>query len=285
MTDGAIDYWCNLFTPEGIDKCFVQPDELREAFEWLNISHHLKGFDVPSFLKVLDAAGVDKVMVPAAQMAAFDSKQLIWDLSAAEIAAVCVQAPHRVHGLAGVNPWKRMDGVRAVEHAVKEHGFVGAHIHPYGFDLPVNDAAYYPFYAKCVELDIPVVIQIGHTAEYMPSDVARPLLLDRVALYFPELKIVAAHTGWPWVEELVAMAWKHANLYIGTSAHAPKYWDKKLLQFINSRGRTKVLYGSDFPVLLHGESIGQINELGLRDGSKQALLRDNAARIFTRLES
>ena len=277
---GAIDYWCNLFTPEGIRTCFQEPEELRSAFEWLNISHHLQGFDVPAFLQVLDTAGIDRILVPAAQMASFERKDLIWDLSIETIARVCEQAPDRIFGLAGINPWHRMKGVRNLEHAIKHSGFIGAHLHPYGFGLSVGDAAYYPFYAKCVELDVPIVIQIGHTAEFMPSDVARPLELDRVALYFPELRIVAAHTGWPWVEELVAIAWKHPNVYIGTSAHAPKYWDKKLIQFINSRGRDKVLYGSDFPVLLHGESLRQIGELGLKEKAVPKLLRTNALKVF-----
>ena len=277
---GVIDYWCNLFTPQGIQKLFLDQPELKKAFEWLNIAHQLKGYPVAEFLALMDAAGVEKVHVPSAKMASWTTKQLQWNLSVEEVAEVCRESKGRVAGLYGINPWERMDGVRALERAVKDHGFVGAHYHPFGFDVPVSDAALYPYYAKCVELGIPVVMQIGHSAEFMPSDVAKPLLLDRVALYFPELKIIAAHTGWPWVEELLALGWKHPNLYVGTSAHAPKYWDSKLIQFINSRGQDKVLYGSDFPVLLHKESLEQIDALALRPRAKAKLLWENARKVF-----
>ncbi|MEW6776190.1 MAG: amidohydrolase family protein [Bdellovibrionota bacterium] len=277
---GAIDYWCNLFTPGGIQKLFLDQPELRKAFEWLNIFDHLKGYPVEEFTKLMDAAGVEKVFVPAAKMASWEKKVLQWDLSVEEVAEVCQKAPKRIHGLFGINPWNRMEGVRALERAVKDHGFVGAHYHPYGFDVPVSDAALYPFYAKCVELNVPVVMQIGHSAEFMPNEAGRPLLLDRVALYFPELKIIAAHTGWPWVEELLALAWKHPNLYVGTSAHAPKYWDPKLVAFINSRGQDKTLYGSDHPVLLHKESLAQIDGLNLKPAAREKLLYKNAQRVF-----
>jgi predicted TIM-barrel fold metal-dependent hydrolase len=173
-----------------------------------------------------------------------------------------------------------MDGVRALEEAVRRQGFVGAHLHPYGFGLGLNDAAYYPFYAKCVELDVPLVVQVGHSAESMPSAAGRPLLLDDVALYFPELRIVAAHTGWPWVEELIALAWKHRNLFIGTSAHAPKYWDPALVRFLGSRGMGKVLFGTDYPVLRHGEALAQIEPLRLRDEARAWLLRETARKVF-----
>ena len=98
---------------------------------------------------------------------------------------------------------------------------------------------WYPFFTKCCELDVPVVVQIGHSGGIHNSSYARPVLVDDVACDLPELKFVASHTGWPWVEELIAAAWKHPNVYIGTAAHMPKYWDPSLVRFINTRGRTR----------------------------------------------
>ena len=64
-----------------------------------------------------------------------------------------------------------------------------------------------------------------HSAEFMPSACGKPLLLDDIAIWFPELRLVGGHTGWPWTEELIAMAWKHPNVYIAVSGHSPQYWD------------------------------------------------------------
>ena len=277
---GAIDYWCNLFTPDGIRALFSEEEELREVFRWWGLEDHLKGYSAKEFLDRLDEAGVEMILVPAAKMRSFKRQQMIWDVQVRDVAELCESAPDRIGGLYGINPWSRMEGVRELEDAVRRCGFVGAHLHPYGFGLQLNDAAYYPYYAKCVELDIPLVVQVGHSAEMMPSALGRPLLLDDVALYFPELRIVAAHTGWPWVEELIALAWKHRNIYIGTSAHAPRYWDPALVRFANSRGKGKVLFGTDYPVLRHKEALAQIEVLKLHDDAKAWLLRETARKVF-----
>ncbi len=76
------------------------------------------------------------------------------------------------------------------------------------------------------------------------------------------------------------MAWKHPNVFLGTSAYAPKYWKPEMVKFINSHGQDKVMWGTDFPLIDHAESLGQIDELGLRETSKAKLLHDNAARVF-----
>jgi predicted TIM-barrel fold metal-dependent hydrolase len=277
---GAIDYWCNLFTPDGIRACFTDQEELREVFRWWRLEDRLVGYRLADFLGLLDAAGVEMVLVPAARMRSFRTQRMLWEVPVRDVAELIEGAPDRVGGLYGIDPWSRMAGVREMEDAVRRQGFVGAHLHPYGFGLPLNDAAYYPFYAKCVELDVPLVVQVGHSAESMPSALGRPLLIDDVALYFPELRIVAAHTGWPWVEELIALAWKHENVHVGTSAHAPKYWDPALVRFLGSRGKGKVLFGTDYPVLRHAEALAQVAALGLTDDARAWLLREAARKVF-----
>ena len=276
----AIDVWCNIFTPEGMRKYYVMSPELREVVDRWKLGDRTKGYCVADFLKILDGAQVVKIVMPALKIKSFLRQEMIKDMGIEEIHEILKENPDRLKGMMGINPFKRMEGVRELERAVKEYGFVGAHIHPYGFGIPLNDAMYYPFYAKCVELDIPVMIQVGHSAESMPSSMGRPILLDDVALYFPELKIIAAHTGWPWVDELIALAGKHRNVFIATTAHAPKYWSKSLIRFINSWGRDKVLYGTDFPVLSHEESLLQIDNLGLKEESKSKLLLENALKVF-----
>ncbi|MBI4361840.1 MAG: amidohydrolase [Euryarchaeota archaeon] len=276
---GAIDIWCNIFTPEGVKKNYLDVEHIRFAFKLFGREDRLVGKTPDQFLREMDAHGVETVCIPTLRLKRFHG-EMLQDMKVEEVTPLIRKNPRRFVGLYGIHPFERMDAVRGLERAVEDHGFKGAHIHPYGYGLPVNDPHYYPFYAKCVELDIPIEIQIGHSAELMPSSVGRPILLDDIALYFPELRIIAAHTGWPWVEELVALAWKHPNIYIGTTAHAPRYWDEKLVKFINSRGQNKVLYGTDYPVLNHEETLAQIEAHGFKPEVKRKLLRENAKKVF-----
>lgn len=276
----AVDILCNPFTPELAKRFWEGSEELRYVAKWWHMEDRIKGYEVDEFVAMLDEAGVDKVLVLAEQVYSSQRKTAVHDFSVEEIAEVVAQRPDRLMGIYGINPFKKMDGVRELERAVKEYGFKGAHLHPYGFERPLNHADYYPYYAKCVELDVPVMIQVGHSAEPMPSALGRPILLDDLALYFPELRIVGAHTGWPWVEELISLAWKHPNVYIGTSAHAPKYWDRSLVAFMNSRGKGKVLFGTDYPVVTYRDGLAQIEALNLKEDAKAQLLREAAVKVF-----
>ena len=275
---GAIDYWCNLFTEEGIRQTFEEPKEVADVVRWWGLKFEGKTAD--EFVAYLDAADVDTVLVPSAKMASYETGQLIWNVSEAQVIAVAEAAPGRIKGLFGIDPREGMSGVRRLEEAIATGHFVGAHLHPYGFNLPVNHRRFYPFYTKCAELGVPVVMQVGHSAERMPSELGRPLLLDDIALDFPELTIVAAHTGWPWVEELIAMAWKHRNVYIGTSAHHPKYLDPALISFANSRGKGKVMWGTDYPVMDYQDALAAIDNLGLKDDAKALFVGGAAKSVF-----
>jgi uncharacterized protein len=275
----AIDVWANPFTPELI-KQLVDDAEIGAVIKWWHMEERYKGFTAEQMVKMMDENNMDKVLIPSVQMYSYMRKVPILDYSTKDIFDLCQKAPKRFYGLYGVNPFKKMQGVRELEIAVKEYGFKGAHIHCYGYGVNIDAADYYPYYAKCVELGVPVQMQIGHSAESMPSDCGRPIRLDNLALYFPELTIIAGHTGWPWAEELVALSWKHNNIYIGTSAHAPKYWDKKTVEFANTRGIGKVMWSTDFPVVLHSEGRKQIEELGLKENAKAQLLREVAMKVY-----
>jgi hypothetical protein len=275
----AIDIWAIPFTPQLLRR-LSDDEEIGKVIKWWHMEERYAGFTVEQMIKEMDEAGVEKVLVPSFQMYSYTRKVPILEYTTEEIADLCSKAPNRFVGLYGVNPYKRMEAVRGLERAVKEFGFKGAHIHTYGYGVAIDAPDYYPIYAKCVELGVPVQMQIGHSAEAMPSDMGRPIRLDNIALYFPELAIIAAHTGWPWCEELIALAWKHNNVYIGTSAHAPRYWDKSLVNFANTRGRGKVMWGTDFPVVMHGEGRKQIEELGLSESAKAQLLREAAVKVY-----
>lgn len=276
----AIDYWTNIFTPEGLDRMYMQNDELSAIVKWWSMDERLKGYQPDAFIRMLDENRIRKTFVPSFKMWSYRKRAPLLSIEVSEIHQLMQACPGRVGGMFGIDVTKGMEAVRELEFTVRELGFEAAHVHSYGLGMPLNHRDLYPFYAKCVELDIPVVVQCGHSAESMPSENGRPIHLDDVALYFPELRIVASHTGWPWVQELIALAWKHKNLYIGCGAHAPKYWDPALVQFLNSRGKGKVMWGTDYPVVRHADSLAQVAAITLKPEARRALMYDTAKSVF-----
>lgn len=276
-----IDFHCNLFTHEAIDKWWYGQPEFQRLIKWWKMEDRIKGVSVDDFVAMMDKAGLDKALIPAIRMMSYQKKTMVWDITEEDVHAVVSKYPDRLIGLCGYNPLLKMDAVRNVERAVREYGFKGVYIHTYGFGIPLNDRLYYPLYAKCVELGIPVSMQVGHSAEHMPNEFGRPIHLDIVALDFPELKLIGAHTGWPWTEEMISLAWKHENVYLGIDAHHPKYLEPSLVQFIKTRGQNKVLYGTNYPAILHGDSINVIrNEMGLSEKVADKILHRNAATVY-----
>jgi predicted TIM-barrel fold metal-dependent hydrolase len=106
-----------------------------------------------------------------------------------------------------------------------------------------------------------------------------------VAIDFPELKLLGIHIGVPWTDEMIAMAWKHENVFIGTDAYAPKHWPKQLVHYLNSYGREKVLFGTDWPVIDPERAVHEIEAMQLRPETMRALMRENALRVFRLPES
>jgi predicted TIM-barrel fold metal-dependent hydrolase len=201
-----------------------------------------------------------------------------------QVAGYCRQMPERYSGLAGVDPFLGMEQLRDLEYAVKELGFVGAHSYPHWFRLAPDAPQWYPIYAKCCELDIPIMMQVGQNLIYqkevrLPS-VARPILLDQIAIDFPELRLIGIHVGTPWADEMIAMAWKHENVFIGIDAYAPKHLPKSLVHYMNSYGSHKVLFGTDWPVIDPRRAMKEVDAFSLRPEASQRVLRDNALRVF-----
>lgn len=243
----------------------------------------LSGTSVEGLLDRMDRAGTERAFLIAAKVGQIGLPGS-WHIPYEPVADLVRKHPDRFYGIAGIDPTEGMNGVRALEHAVKEYGFIGAHLYPHWFELAPDHARYYPFYAKCVELDIPIQMQVGQSLVYTKErplrSVGRPITLDAVACDFPELRLIGIHVGIPWTDEMIAMAWKHENVFIGCDAHAPKYWPASFVQFINTYGQDKVIFGSDYPALEMARMRTEIDALKLRPNPLKKLLRDNAIRIY-----
>lgn len=281
MGDGAIDAVVNIWTAEALAG---RPDRKAFYVDKLGADPRLmSGFSLEDMLAEMDEAGIEKAFLIAAKVGSL-GHPACYHVPYEMVAAAVAKHPDRFYGLAGVDPTEGMDGVRQLERAVKELGFIGAHSYPHWFELPPDHARYYPFYAKCVELGVPIQLQVGQShiydARLTRRSVAKPITLDAVACDFPELKLIGIHIGIPWTDEMISMAWKHPNVFIGTDAHSPKYWPQALVHYINTWGREKVIFGTDFPVLRFKRTMQEIAGLAIRAEAMPKLLRENVRRIY-----
>src|SRR6056297_375285 len=279
---GAIDAVCNFeFDMPGVER-----PEWSKTFITDKIgmdSSAINGFSVDAFIEKMDRAGIEHVFLIAVK-AGSSSQKIHRHVSYDLVAEVCRQRPDKFSGLAGIDPTQGMEGLREMERGIREFGFVGAHLYPHWFEMAPDHARYYPFYAKCCELDVPIQMQVGHCLRYSVErplkSVGRPITLDTIACDFPELKLVGIHIGWPWTEEMISVAYKHPNVHIGSDAYAPKHWAPSFVHFINSWGRNKVIFGTDFPVIDPERARAEIEDLGLRPASSRAFLRNNVIDLY-----
>ncbi len=234
---------------------------------------------IEAMVAKMDEASVEKVFITQTKMWSYRNKWMYMDTKLEEVTQYTTKHPDRFVGLAGYNPFRIKESLDEIELAVTKHGFKGVYVHIYGFDIPIHDRKMYPLYAKCEELGVPVSLQVGHVLEGMPSEHARPIYLDYVACDFPNLKLVGAHTGWPWVEELISVCYKWDNVYFGVDAWMPRYLKPEAVQFVNSRmGQDRALWGTNG--LPWKENREQLEELKLRPETRRRLLRDNAQELF-----
>lgn len=273
----AIDVMNYPFTPEGMKKFWSSP-EMQEMSNRVLGGHTAPGVSPEKFVAQMDDAGFDKVLVSAVKMGSYRGKWMANDFSNQEVYEMIKDYPDRLIGMAGYDPCKIMESLREIEKAVREYGFRGVYAHTLGWDIRPDDRRMYPCYLKCIELEIPFSMQMGHSLELMPSEGGRPIYIDKVALDFPELTFIGSHTGWPWCEELIAMTSKHPNVYMDISAHLPQYLEPSVKQFMDTRGRDKVLFGTNAFGLKRCKD--QLMGMPLKDETKQKVLRDNAARLF-----
>jgi len=275
----AIDFMYYVATPEFISRW----NEAKKGELVCRMERAIGGLPqyetIEAMIAKMDEARVEKAFITQCKMWSYRNKWMYMDTRLEEVAQYTSRYPHRFVGLAGYNPFRITESLREIEHAVTRYGFKGVYVHIYGFDIPLHDPKMYPLYAKCVDLDIPVSMQVGHVLEAMPSEHARPMYLDRIASDFPYLKMVGAHTGWPWVEELISVCYKWDNVYLGIDAWMPKYLKPEVIHFINSRmGQERCLWGTNG--LPWKESLKQVDEIGLKEDAKRKLLRENAVQLF-----
>lgn len=253
----------------------LEQEMFTSLLKWMGITQVPNELPLEFTLGAMDAAGIDRAVITA-----WHGPQGVL-ISNDEVAALVRCAPDRLIGAASVDLNRPMTAVKELRRAVKELGLRALRMLPWLWNAPPDDRRYYPLYAQCVELGVPFCTQVGHTGPMGPSDPGRPIpYLDRVALDFPELTIVAGHIGYPWTDEMVALASKYENVFIDTSAYKPRRYPASLREYLRGPGRTKVLFGSNFPMVMPADCMAEMGELGLDDDVMSLFLGGNAERVF-----
>ena len=286
MKNGYIDIVCNLYTPDAVRQKRTGMDEAFKEQVRMPLGMR-RGVSVAQYLKRMDRAGIERSLLIAVRCGDLRVAGS-FEIPYAMVAKICAKYPDRFSGLAGVDPTRGMQGLYDLEHAVKKMGFVGAHFYPHWFSMRPDAAQMYPYYAKCCELGIPIMMQVGHNLVYskerrLPS-VARPILLDQVAIDFPELTLIGIHIGVPWTDEMISMCWKHDNVFTAGDAYAPKHWPEPFVHYAKTYGRHKVLFGTDWPVIDPERAVREVADLDFKPEAHRLMMRDNALRIFRKIK-
>jgi predicted TIM-barrel fold metal-dependent hydrolase len=281
---GIIDLMLQIPTADGKKRYdFLRPllldKESRDSFDF-PAQYMFK--DVPDVgtsadyvlltLREMDKYGIERAMVGMSATS-----------STSEVERALREHPDRFFASVEVNPNLGMEGVRDLVRAHEKFGVKAATAFPSGLcpQVPINDKKFYPLYAKCVELDIPICICAGVPGPRVPMMAQDVALLDEVCWFFPELKVVTRHGCEPWTDLAVKLMLKWPNLYYSTSAFAPRHYPKAIVQYANTRGADKVMYAGYFPMGLTLERIFQeMPAVPFKDEVWPKFLRENAKRVF-----
>jgi len=191
--------------------------------------------------------------------------------------------PDRFRASIEVDPNDITGAVRRIRQAHAEEGVKAVSSFPAGCNpqVPVSDRRYYPIFQTCIDLDIPIILNAGIAGPRMPSACQDVMHFDQVCYDFPELRVVMRHGAEPWEALAVKLMLKWPGLYYMTSAFAPKYYPKAIIDYANTRGADKIMYAGYYPMGLSLERIfTELPNVPLKDEVWPRFLRENAMRVF-----
>ena len=250
--------------------------ESRESFEF-PVEYMFK--DVPKGLPT-----DDPVSLVLQQMDRFGIEKAMIGVSEGSATLALKTFPDRFLPSGAIaDPNDVMGSVSAIRRDYEQYGIRATSVFPAGTfpQVPIDDPKMYPIYATCVELGIPIFVCAGVPGPripFAPQEVSR---IDVVMFDFPDLVFVTRHGCEPWEDLAVKLMLKWPNLYYSTSAFAPKYYPKAVINYANSRGADKVLYAGYFPMGLSLERIfSELPNVPLKDEVWPKFLYGNAARIL-----
>ena len=198
-------------------------------------------------------------------------------------ARALAEHPERFRASLEIDPNEITETVRTIRDAHATKGIVTVSTFPAGCfpQVPISDRRYYPVYQTCVDLGVPIIVNAGIAGPRVPSACQDVMHFDQVCYDFPELTIVMRHGAEPWEDLAVKLMLKWPGLHYMTSAFAPKFYPKAIVDYANTRGADKVMYAGYFPMGLSLERIfTDLPSVPFRDHVWPKFLRDNAIRVF-----
>jgi predicted TIM-barrel fold metal-dependent hydrolase len=276
LVSGVVDIWVNLLPPDAIKAFLGQP-----GFEGIGDFFGGAMFDQDGG----DASGVD-VLIGVMDRTGVDVGVMTAGLSAGteDVLLVADKQPGRLLVSAMVDsPTTPTANVRRVRALARHERFCLIRVSPLVAQYPLNDKLYYPIYAACEELGVPVAINVGIPGPRVRSQCQDPVLLEDVLIDFPDLVVIGAHMGHPYEALLMQYMMKWPNLFLSTTAYLAKYMDPALVSFMNSsRGLGRVLFGSDHPFLPLPRALAEARALPLSDDAMDAFLGGTARRLLVK---
>ena len=205
-----------------------------------------------------------------------------------EIAEFAAKNSDIVIPFASIDPRKGRLGAREARDLIENHGVRGFKFHGIMQDIHPADRVAYPLYEVIAEHQLPAIFHTGHSG--MGTGMrggggvhlkwGQPMLIDDVAVDFPDIKIILAHPSWPWVDESLSMALHKDNVYIDLSGWSPKYFQPQIIQYANGQLKHKMLFGSDFPLIHPDKWIEAAKQVGFKDEVLAGIMKHNAARLL-----
>jgi predicted TIM-barrel fold metal-dependent hydrolase len=249
----------------------------------------LKSFRMPAqyLFKTIPSLGKDPTRFVDAVVAEMDKHNVDIALiplgDALRDPAIKARFADRFRFSLAVNPSAGMDEVRRIRQAKADHAITALTFFPAASNpqVAINEKEMWPIYATAIDLDLPIIVNVGVPGPRIPLRCQKVELVDEVCWFFPELKFVMRHGAEPWEDLAVKLMVKYPNLYYCTSAFAPKHYPKAIIKYANSRGADKIMYAGYFPAGLSLERIfTELENVPFKDEVWPKFLRENAARVF-----
>jgi predicted TIM-barrel fold metal-dependent hydrolase len=189
---------------------------------------------------------------------------------------------------ASIDPRKGRLGGREARDLIENHGVRGFKFHHIVQDCHPADRVGYPIYEVIAGHGLPAIFHTGHSGMGtgmrggggLRLKYGRPMLVDDVAVDFPDMKIILAHPSWPWVDESLSMALHKENVFIDLSGWSPRYFPQQIVRYANGQLADKMLFGSDFPLIRPDKWIEAARGIGFKDEVMPGIMKHNAARVL-----
>ena len=274
-----VDGWLNVFRLSADD-----PVQVPDA--GLASTHELFGGDDPTSwlattlddgLAAMDRTGTERALIGVTTRRPTERRPAAVEFPSLEVGlAACRREPQRIRLVSQVHD---VSSPHAVAHVVREHGaldeVVAIGVFPAALGCDLNDRKLYPAYSACIDMDLPVRINLGIAGPHVASKHQHPALLEELLIDFPELTVIGCHMGHPYERLVIRLMMKFRRLYLMTSGYLPRYFHPDLVAFMgSSRGVGRILFGSDHPGIPLDHALDEAQQLPISQEALDQYLGD-----------